>query len=234
MRPGGVKATDIDDWLNGEMRTDADSLGTFLGELEYPLYYLDYETLNPAVPLFDGTSPYEQVPFQFSLHIQQEPGGECQHYEFIHKNCSDPRPHFVRRLVELCGNEGSVVVYNRAFEAGRNNELAAAFPEYSGALEAINSRMVDLLIPFRRRWLYHPDQKSSASIKAVLPCFTDLGYKDMEIGDGGTASLQYTAFMNGSLAEDELTALWNNLAEYCRQDTWAMVELCRILSEKVD
>ncbi len=230
--PGGRKAVDIAAYLSGKTHEQAVPIRDFTESLQYPLYFLDYETLMPAIPLFDGTRPYQQVPFQFSLHILDAPGGDLRHHEFLHKERSDPRLPFVRNLVNLCETDGSVVTYNQAFEAARNNELAQDFPDYADDLKAINARMADLLVPFRNRWLYHPDQKGSASIKAVLPAFTDISYDSLEIADGGTASLQYLMFMTAKIPDEDLPTLWKQLAEYCHQDTYAMKILLDILYEK--
>lgn len=185
----------------------------------------------PAIPLFEGTRPYQQIPFQFSVHIQESPEAKLLHHEFLHKERSDPRHPFIENLITFCGQEGSVIVYNQAFEIARNNELAKDFPRYAFEINSITERMVDLLVPFKNRWLYHPDQKSSASIKAVLPCFTNLSYEGMEIGHGGEAMLQYGAFLEGNLKPDDLPFLWDNLIKYCGQDTYAMKLLLDQLRE---
>ena len=222
---------DVESYLNDETIIDQGSIRGFLDQLQYPLYFLDYETVNKAIPLFDGTRPYQQIPFQFSVHIQEEPGAELTHHEYLHKERSDPRKDFVERLTELCGQEGSVIVYNQAFEIARNNELAAEFPEHAVAIEGINARIIDLLVPFKKRWLYKPEQKSSASIKSVLPAFTDLSYDGLEISIGSDAMLQYGAFLKGVFDSDDLPALWKALTEYCKQDTYAMVLLLNVLRE---
>tara|TARA_A200000113_G_scaffold149910_1_gene135043 strand:- start:498 stop:998 length:501 start_codon:yes stop_codon:yes gene_type:complete len=154
------------------------------------------------------------------------------HKEFLHQDQSDPRKAFVEKLIRDCGTHGTIIVYNQAFEIARNNELAADFPEYADDIKAINDRVIDLLVPFRNRWLYHPNQKGSASIKAVLPAFTDLSYDDLEISHGGEAMRQYGAFMSGSLDASFLAALWQDLSAYCKQDTYAMYELLKILKLK--
>ena len=127
-----------------------------------------------------------------------------------------------------------MIVYNQSFEIARNNDLARDFPEYASAMTAINARVIDLLLPFKSRWLYHPNQKSSASIKAVLPAFTDLSYDELEIAHGSDAMLQYGAFVNGNLPEGELPALWDNLTEYCQQDTYTMKLLLDVLKKVVN
>lgn len=229
VRPGGMKALDVESYLNGQNIIDLSNIKGFLDQLQYPLYFLDYETMNEVIPLFDGTRPYQQIPFQFSVHIQEAPDAELTHHEYLHKEQSDPRRNFTERLLALCGNKGNVIVYNKSFEISRNNELAVEFPEYAEAIEAINIRIIDLLVPFKKRWLYSPEQNSSASIKAVLPAFTDISYDDLEISDGSDAMLQYGSFLKGKLNEADLLVLWGNLKEYCKQDTYAMKLLMDVL-----
>ena len=139
---------EIDTFKEHRVHVDCAAISKFLGRLIYPLYFLDYETINPAVPLYDGMRPYQKVPFQFSLHVQQENGGPVAHTGFLHTGLGDPRPHFVKELLGSCGGTGSVVVYNQTFEAGVNEILAETFPQHAAALHAINDRMADLLVPF--------------------------------------------------------------------------------------
>lgn len=171
----------------------------------------------PAIPIFDNTSPYSQIPFQFSLHIQKEPHGELEHIEFLHQKQSDPRRSLAEALVEGCGKKGSIVVYNQQFEKTRNKELADLFPDLSADILAINERVVDQLIPFRNRYLYSSKQKSSASIKYVLPAFSDLSYKGMNIANGGDAMTKDLAFLNGSQTEEESKQMFEDLLKYCGQ-----------------
>lgn len=231
--PTGNKGIDVASFLSGKTHIQPALIKSFLANLRYPLYFLDYETLMPAIPLFDGTRPFQQIPFQFSVHIQESPGRELVHKEYLHKQKTDPRPDLVRNLVDACGLDGTVIVYNQAFEMARNNELAQEFPQYAAALDAINGRMLDLLVPFRSRWAYHPKQNGSASIKAVLPAFTDLTYEGMEIDNGGEASLQYLMFMQGKLSDEDSKTLWKNLDAYCGQDTYAMKVLLNVLEKSV-
>jgi hypothetical protein len=232
----GAKGLDLAAYKAGQSLVDAEELGDFLSELKYPLYYLDYETvgINIPVPFIDGTSPYRQVPFQYSLHIQCEAGGELVHKEFLFEGSGDPRAEFTASLAKDMEGSGSVVVYNGPFEASVNRELAKVFPEYKSDLEDINARMVDLLIPFRKRHLYHPAQKSSASIKAVLPAFCpDMSYDNLEIGDGGSASRLYTQILKGSITGAQKAKILKDLRAYCEQDTLAMVRLIEVIYQKV-
>jgi len=205
----------IDDWLAG---------------LEYPLYFLDYETINPAIPLFDNSKPFQQIPFQFSLHIQATRGGAVDHVGFLHTGKDDPRPGFISCLIDNCGTSGSVIVYNQAFENRINNELGAAFPEFKEALDNISTRMKDLLVPFRSRFIYHPQMNGSASLKSVLPAFVaDIGYDDLAIGDGETASLMYLQCIKNTISEQRKEKIFNDLKVYCKMDTLAEVKLLDVL-----
>jgi hypothetical protein len=209
-------------------------LQKFIGKLQYPLYYLDYETAMGVIPVYDGTRPLQQVPFQFSLHIQDQPGGPLRHHAYIHKDRGDPREAFAKELIKVCGDKGSVIVYFQEFEEGRNKELAADLPQYAAALNAISARMVDLFEPFTNRWLYSPDQKGSVSIKYVLDAFTPLNYKGMNIPNGGVAQERYMNFVNGVTTDAaELQQLWKDLDDYCALDTIAMVKLVDVLYEKI-
>ncbi|HEY8189716.1 MAG TPA: DUF2779 domain-containing protein [Micavibrio sp.] len=230
--PTGLKGKDVRSYISGDVHVEPENIRQFLAGLRYPLYFLDYETIGSAVPAFDGTRPFQTIPFQFSLHIEDSPGAVLRHFEFLHREKTDPRLPFVEALIRLCGNHGTVVTYNQAFEQGVNKELMQAYPAHADSIAAINARMVDLLIPFRKRWLYHPSQHGSASIKKVLPAFTDLSYDGMGIDNGMDASLQYAAFMQGKLEPAAQEALWQNLTAYCGLDTLAMKALVDVLKKK--
>lgn len=229
--PEGFDATqrqgiEIDAFKQNRVYVDRAAISKFLDGLIYPLFFLDYETINPAVPLYDGTRPYQKIPFQFSLHVQQEKGGPATHTGFLHTVSGDPRPDFVKELVGSCGATGSVVVYNQTFEAGVNETLAETFPEHAAALRAINDRMVDLLVPFRSRILYHPAMKGSASLKSVLPALVpDLSYSGLAIADGETASLMYLKAHKNEVPEEEKKRIYADLLQYCLLDTLAEVKL---------
>ena len=228
----GKNKIDIEAWQKRKIYCDKAKIRAFLSQLKYPLYYLDYETIKPAIPIFENSSPHQQIPFQFSLHIQKEVGSPVKHISFLHKEKSDPRRALAEYLVKHRGKKGSVVVYNQTFEKSRNAELANLFPDLRKALLAINDRIVDQLIPFRERALYHYKQHSSASIKHVLPAFTKLSYENMEVHNGGEAMERYLAFMQGKLTLAEEKALFDGLEAYCGQDTYAMVKLTEVLYKK--
>jgi hypothetical protein len=215
-----------------ETHLDASAVRRFLEGLRYPLHFLDFETVMPAVPMFDGCRPYAQVPFQFSLHLQIYPGGELTHVDYLADGAGDPRPGFLRALQASLGTEGSIVSYNSPFETSRMRELAAQFSDHAAwiNLALIRFENADLLQPFRSFALYHPAQHGSASIKSVLPAFTDLSYDDLAIQEGGTASNLFLRLLKGLVPQEEHSNLRENLRRYCERDTFAMVKLVEKLS----
>ncbi len=229
-----MHAGDIEAFLNNTEIVNPDILHDFTDRLQWPLYFLDYESIMPAVPMFDNSRPYQQICFQFSLHVQRVPGGELEHYEYLHNVAStDPRPGLIKRLIETIGYTGSVIVYNQGFEQGRNTEMARDFPEYADNLLAINDRMLDLLMPFRGRGLYRPCQRGSASIKQTLPAFVpDMSYANMGIHNGTEASEQFMDFMTGRQTAEQTATMMQNLHDYCGQDTMAMVKLLDVVQNK--
>lgn len=219
--------------VSGIERIDEQRIREFLQTLVYPLFYLDFETINPAVPLFDGTKPFQQVPFQFSLHTVEHEGEEPEHNMFLAEGVSDPRPEFMRRLQGLLGDSGSIIVYNAGFERGIMRACVEAMPKYAQWFVGIDARIVDLLVPFRSFDYYHPAQHGSASIKAVLPVLTDLRY-DGEIADGSTASNEYVRVTFGDVDEGDRLRVRSALEAYCGLDTIAMVEIVERLEELLD
>ena len=233
--PDNFKATDrqqieINSQKNKRIYKDTKKIKEFLNSLKYPLYYLDYETINPAIPLFDNTSPYRQIPFQFSLHIQKKKGGKLKHIEFLHTGQDDPRPALINSLLKNCGEKGSVVVYNKGFESRINYMLGRDFSRFYGKLKEINNRMVDIMTPFKTRFLYHPKMEGSASLKNVLPAFVPrMGYDKLEIQDGGTASILYFSCIKNMVSEEDKIKIYKDLSDYCKQDTLAEVKLLEVL-----
>ncbi len=213
---------------NDNVHIDKEGIKEFLGGLEYPLYLLDFETFSTVIPVYDGTRPYQNIPFQFSLHIQENPGGKLQHHEYLAEGKDDPRPGLLAALHNKIGDAGSIVAYNKSFEENVLKDLASAFPEYSEWINGILPGFVDLLVPFRSFNYYNPLQHGSASIKKVLPAITGSGYEGMAIAKGDDASLAFLDMAYGNLADEEKLQIRNNLLEYCGLDTEAMA---RIINE---
>lgn len=202
--------------------------GAILSALPYPRYYLDFETIHTAVPVWANTFPYQMIPVQWSCHIENTPG-QIEHLAFLAEGADDPRLSFTESMIVALESGGPIFVYNQAFEIGRMLELARDFPKLEPAISAIMNRVVDLL-PITRANYYHPDMQGSWSIKAVLPTITDdIGYTRMEIGDGGAAEEAWLEYFHHETSEDRRASLHENLAAYCALDTLAMVRLASFL-----
>lgn len=216
---------------------DQDALDEFLDELEYPLYFMDFETIQFAVPQYDESRPYQQIPFQYSLHIQHNPNSSAHqhtstltHYEFLGTPPDDPRPAFIESLLTALGENGSIIVWNQGFENTRLREIARDFPEYAARIDSLFPRVADLMVPFRRKHLYTPEMNGSYSLKTVLPALvTDLSYGDLEIQEGGTASMTYESLYQDEDPESRRVKR-ENLLEYCKMDTLSMVKILEIIA----
>jgi hypothetical protein len=204
-------------WFNPE-------LGKALESLRYPMYFTDFESVNPAVPRFPGMRPYDQLPFQWSVHVLREPGVEPEHYEFLATDASEPRQEFITSLCGVLGESGSIVVY-AAFETQRLSELAAWLPEFAGRIKKIQPRLWDLL-PVVRNHVYHPAFGGSFSLKAVLPALVpELTYEGMFVAGGQDAGLTWESLIQEGLGRDEHQRITKALLDYCGRDTLALVKL---------
>jgi uncharacterized protein DUF2779 len=209
--------------ITGKPHVKQPQIEKFLNTLEYPLHFLDFETFSTAIPMFDGTRPYEQIPFQFSLHVIPKNGTKPEHLKFLADGQNDPRAEFMRQLQSSIEPSGSIVVFNASFEKGRMKECAELLPQYKSWVSAVNQRIVDLLNPFKSFNFYHPDQCGSASMKWVLPALTGKNYSKLEIQEGGTASREFIRVTFGDVSESERKRVRNALELYCGQDTEGMM-----------
>jgi hypothetical protein len=213
----------------GEAWVDREAIQTFLDGLHYPLCFLDFETINPAVPPYDGLRPYGQLPFLYSVYRQEGPSREPEHRGFLAEAGADPRRELAGRLLEDLGESGNVLVYGQSFEGTRLRELAEQVPDWAGGLEAIQPRLRDLMGIFRQRQYYHPAMHGSYSIKAVLPALVpELGYGDLAIADG-TAAMRAYSELEGEVDAGRAETLRKDLWDYCQRDTLAMVRVVEAL-----
>ncbi len=214
---------------SNETHIDNFAVRMFLDLLRrYPICFLDFETFNPAIPRFEGTKPYQQVPFQYSLHIQRGEGATPEHRDFIASPDLDPRRKFVETLLADTKDVETIVVYNAAFETTVMNRLAEAFPDLAGDIFERIDKVVDLMVPFRDRSYYHPAMNGSYSIKKVLPAMVpDFNYDSLEIGNGDDASIAYASMKK--MPNEERQKVILQLREYCAMDTLAMVKVLEAL-----
>lgn len=211
---------------SGETFIDQDSIAEELSNLEYPLYFLDYETYNSALPLHRGYKPQQQMVFQYSLHIVEQHRKEIRHREFIAQTKNDPAYELVKHLRNSISGRGSLIVWNKTFEAGRNKEMAELYPGFAPFLLGLNERIYDLADVFKQCLYVDPKFKGSWSIKNVLPVLVpELSYKELEIQKGDQAMISWWKMTHELTDEGEQEEIKKNLLKYCQLDTWAMVEI---------
>jgi hypothetical protein len=203
----------------------------FLSSLRPPLHYLDFETFQAAVPVVDGTRPWQQVPFQFSLHVAASSGSQLEHHGWIWDGKGDPRRALLEELRPHVREKGSIIAYGAAFEKARLSECAQAHPELAGWVQEILGRVVDLLAPFRSFAVYYPSQSGGASMKRVLPALTGKGYKDLAIQEGGQASREFARVTFGNAGKEERQRVLRELEEYCGLDTKGMADIVQALEK---
>jgi hypothetical protein len=213
---------------------DKPRIKAFLDDLKYPLYFLDYETLSSVVPYFDGLGPYKQLPFQYSLHVLESPDGQVKHFEYLHSDNSNPVKPLSETLKSQIGTEGTVLVWFEGFEKSCNQLMGLVMSEYVKFYEALNDRIVDLIIPFSTCAYVHKDFFGSASIKKVLPVLIpELSYKDLDIHAGGAAQRLWMEAVLDGKRPDEKDKILADLLKYCELDTLAMVRIYQHLVEVV-
>ena len=202
-----------------------DAVRQFVKSLWYPMYFLDFETSMQAIPPYDGTRPYQKIPFQYSLHHLEHEGGDLKHYEFLAMPRTDPRKDLTRKLVNEIPDNACVLTYKKSFEIGRLHDLAGWFPEYADKIEKIIENIRDLMEPFQHYDIYHWQQNGSYSLKDVLPAMVpDLSYEHLDVQGGGMAMDAYAA-MNQTDDPEEIRKIRKSLLEYCKLDTLAMVKI---------
>jgi hypothetical protein len=218
----------VDAEKSGDKKIDKNQIRHFLDSIQHPIYFLDFESIQPAVPMFDESRTYQQIVFQYSLHILNDKD-ELIHKEFLADANGDPRFSFLKKLINDLGEEGVIVVYNKTFEVGRLMELSRDFPSYKPSIDLIINRIEDLMTPFSRKHYYVREMNGSYSIKSVLPALVPrFSYDNLEINNGSLASVTFERLYS----ESDVHTIINtrqNLLEYCKMDTLAMVEILKVL-----
>ena len=213
---------------------DKANLQKFLTSLKYPIYYFDYETSQNVIPLWEGTRPYQQVPFQYSLHVKREAGSPVEHLEYLHVTKDNPIPQLLKSLTSHVGQVGSILVWYAPFETSRNKEMAEFSPDYANFLRHFNSRVVDLMDPFKDGIIDDPKFEGSSSIKKVLPVMVPgFSYADLNIKEGGSAARLWKDAVIKKSPDLDVVQTFIDLKEYCERDTEAMVLIHEALANEV-
>jgi len=216
--------------VGNRVHVDASAIHAFLQRLKFPIHFLDFETAGDAIPLYETSRPYQQVPFQFSLHILPSWDRPASHHAFLADGREDPRPELLSRLEALLGKTGTILSYNMSFELGRLKESVEAHPQYGEWFRGIEGRFSDLIVPFRQFDYYDPKQMGRTSIKNVFPALTGGSYDDLGIADGGAASREYArvTFFD-EVSPEERARVRKDLETYCALDTQAMIDVLKVL-----
>lgn len=225
----------VDSVQNDEVYIKLDEIRSDLEGLQFPLHFIDYECANPAIPLFPGYKPFDFMPFQYSLHVLDDPGGALKHYEHIETESVDPIPGLISSLQDDLRNQGSIIVWNKAFEGKVNLRMGEIHPGYKNFCADMNSRMYDLMDIFQKLWYVDPRFKGSHSLKNVLPVLVpDMNYDDMEIAKGSVAMAEWEHMVHDdSRSKKEKSTIRKNLLKYCEMDTLATVKIYEKLRDLI-
>ncbi len=221
----------------GELHVEKEPIAEFLSSLEYPITHLDFESFQPAIPEYQGTRPYAQIPFQYSLHIENSPGLDgsekpLKHKEYLATIGTDPRRDLAENLLSDIPASGTILVYNQVFEKQVIGRLAETFEDLREDLLNLNHRIRDLMLPFKERWYYHPDQNGRYSIKKVLPALVpkmEKAYSTLPgVSNGGEASAVWSVIQR-EMDQKKVAEIRQGLLAYCELDTLAMVKILEVM-----
>jgi hypothetical protein len=224
------QAQAVENYKSKASYIDKENIKAFLEKLTYPIYHLDFETYQQAIPEYKGIKPFEQIPFQYSLHIEYE-DGTLLHKEYLSKDSIDSRYELAQKLCEDIPSDVTVLAYNMSFEKGVIKRLANLFPNLSTHLLAINENMQDLMTPFQKKWYVTSSMQGSYSIKYVLPALVpefEKAYKELDGVQNGSQAMNTFANLS-KLDEVSKQKMRTSLLEYCKLDTLAMVKILKKL-----
>jgi hypothetical protein len=225
-----VQSAQLRAYRTGETVIEKEAIAKELGDLTFPLHFIDYETFASALPLFTHYSPYDQIPLQYSVHIVGSPGEEPIHRDFLHNGLGDPSTSFLSSLQQHVGPFGAIIVWNKGFESHVNDCIARRLPAAKDYVIEFNDRLYDLKDIFAKQYFVHKDLCGKVSIKNVLPVLTPhLSYSSLTIHDGATASLEWSKLLSGQLNDEEKAAFYGQLREYCALDSYGMYAIWQAL-----
>ncbi|MBE7410826.1 MAG: DUF2779 domain-containing protein [Leptospiraceae bacterium] len=215
----------------GKEHIKIENIERFCRDITYPLYFLDFETINPAIPLFKKSKPFQHIPTQFSLHVKLSKESPLLHHSFLLRNKKDPRKKILKHLEKLISSTGKIIVYDAVFERRCLNESVELYPEFKDWWEKVSKNIIDISLPFKSFHYYNPIQKGHASLKAVLPALTGLDYNSLVIHNGGEANQEFYKYLTTKMSWLEKKKLRQNMEEYCKMDTYALVEILNSLEK---
>lgn len=227
----GVKESAIE--MVPEPIIQKEKIREWVGAIRYPVFYMDFETWMDAVPPVDGCWPYRQVCFQYVVQVEQYSGASSQAFSYLAESKTTPIIDFINHLLLVLGNEGSIVVYNASFERTRLLEFVKDNPSLEPSINAIVSRMIDLMDVFRKKYYCLPGMGDSYSIKWVLPAiFPEMKYDDLVIANGMDAA---AAFQQLAVETDakKIAAIQSALQTYCALDTQALLNITQHLQKLI-
>ena len=228
------QSNQLEAYRSGETIIDKEAIVKELGELTFPLHFIDYETFASALPLFRDYSPYDQIPLQYSVHIVGSPDEEPIHRDFLHTGRGDPTRSFLDSLQEHVSPFGSLIAWNKAFECLVNDSIARRFSPAREYIIELNDRFYDLMDIFSKQYFVHRDLRGSVSIKKVLPVLApELTYSNLEIQDGAMASLTWSRMISGEIDDRECGRLRASLRDYCALDSYGMYAIWRALTNLI-
>jgi hypothetical protein len=216
---------------SGEAYINQAAIDEFIGRVSFPIYFLDFETIGPAIPVYDDSRPYQEIPFQYSLDVIKEKGAAPVHYEYLAPGDVDPRPEVLRLLKEQLGDTGAIIAYSANFEQKVIRNAADVYRDYAAWADRVNERFVDLLDPFKNFSYYNPGQEGSASLKKVLPALTGSSYNDLTINNGQAAAAEYYRVTFNDVDPKDRQVVRDNLLKYCGLDTSGMIDVLKRLDK---
>jgi hypothetical protein len=217
----------------GQAHMDTDAIQAFLSQIKYPLSSLDFESWNSAIPMLEGTKPYAQICFEYSLHILRSPGAAPEHYVHLAESVDDPRPDFMHSLQRVLPSEGSVIGFNIGFELARLRECSEVLSQFRPWVDDIERRSLDLLTVFRSFAFYDARQRGSCSLKAILGPLTGKTYDDLDVRNGTTANSEFLRVMTRVVDGVERQRVRVALEQYCSRDTESLLWIIRALQKLV-
>ncbi len=214
---------------NKSIHIDIKGIEEFLNKLKYPYYFLDFEAINPVIPLYNHSRSFQHIPFLYSLQIEYENGEIVDDY-FIEEEKEDPRLGILKKLSTQLKNEGSIICFNDTIEKKCIHESISVYPEYNKLWEDIKDNFIDLSQPFKNFSYYNPLQGGSTSLKSIITPLTGLDYKDLSIQDGSLANREYLNLkLDKNISSIQKDYLKRDLIEYCKMDTQAMITIVHTL-----